>query len=46
MKKASFLQRLRAAHALSIAATDGTAPRSEDLAALGLNENFKQHFKR
>lgn len=46
MKRTHFFQRIQAAHSLSLAMSNGQAPKSADLATLGLPEKFKSHFKR
>lgn len=46
MKPIRFFQRIQAAHSLSLAMSNGHAPKSADLAILGLPERFKSHFKK
>lgn len=46
MKRTHFFQRIQAAHSLSLAMSNGQAPKSADLETLGLPEKFKSHFKR
>jgi len=46
MKRQSFLSRVHAAHALTIAMTDGVQPSRENLKALGLSADLAKRFKR
>lgn len=46
MKNQSLLSRIRAAQNLSNAFASGRTPKSADLYALGLPEDFKSNFKR
>ncbi|MEM7464937.1 MAG: hypothetical protein AAF362_19880 [Pseudomonadota bacterium] len=46
MKTASFLNRIRAAHSLSNAMTDGVRPDLASLKAMGLPAEFANRFVR